>query len=113
MIASEDRENKSQTMGSQSLNKYRYKGQVSDSQERKRESTETQAERGTVGCDASDVTWLTTASLCFSDTWARFIDSALGTQGLRTLPIKWESEVPAISHIILLLPSQTQKTDLD
>jgi len=78
-------ENRSQTMGPQSGNKCRYNGQVSDTQERKSKSTETQGEKGRVGCAALDVTWPS-----MTHGWARFIHLAKwsclpGTQGLRTL----------------------------
>lgn len=81
-------ENRSQTMGPQSGNKCRYNGQVSDTQERKSKSTETQGEKGRVGCAALDVTWPS-----MTHGWARFIHLAKwsclpGTQGLRSVGVR-------------------------
>lgn len=49
------RENESQTVGPELLNKCRYGGQASDFWERKSDPTEMEAEGGTVGEGASDV----------------------------------------------------------
>lgn len=51
------RENESQTVGPQLLNKCSYSGQASDFRERKSEPTEMEAEEGTVGEGTSDVGW--------------------------------------------------------
>lgn len=52
-------------------------------------------------------------NLAFNDTWVgqiqplgKMVLSARYT-GSEDPPVKWESEVPVISHTILLLPNQT------
>lgn len=57
------RENVSQTVGPQWLNKRRYGGPASDFRERKRDLIETEAKGGTVGEGASDVVWGLAAQL--------------------------------------------------